>query len=75
MIKAMNRKKSLKSGEIENFNKMYGTFFDEFLDGDSQSFYYLIFIFRRLSIVFLVFFVEIGILQLTLSAIISLIVS
>ena len=74
MIKVMNKKKSLKSEDIESFDKMYGTFFYEFLDGHNQSYYYLIFVLRRLSIVLLVFFVEIAVLQLIFSAIFSLIV-
>ena len=62
--------------DIEIFQKYYGTLFEEFnSNGISSWQYYPLFVLKRLSIVFTIFFVTIPVLQLSISITFTLFVS
>ena len=64
----LKRKSIIDPDEKERFLKIYATFFDEFKDeGLSSWIFYLIFVFRRLSLGMIILFISNPLLQLTLS--------
>lgn len=67
----MYKKSQISGVDKESFLKKFGTFFAEFKSGDSQCFYYVIFVARRIVIAVLILFVEAPILQLVLSSVFS----
>ena len=62
--------------ENERFNKKFGAFFEEFKDDSTSTrFFYAIFVFRRIVIALLVFFIDSIVIQLAVSFCFALAVS
>lgn len=73
MIRIIRKRNEVKEEDIEKFDKMYGTFFDEFSGNDKKNFwFYPIFYLRRIFLSLIIFFVTIPIFRLILSFILSL---
>ena len=63
----------MDSENLELFMEKFGTFFEEFKDDNITSYiFYVIFVFRRLTTVALILFIEEPIVQLSLSFVLSL---
>ena len=69
----MIKKLKITEDEEEGFMLLYPTFFEEFENfGVSSSLYYVLFVIRRMIIVFIIWAVNSPILQLSISATLSI---
>ena len=67
LLLVKKRQALLDKEEIERFSKCYGTFFEEFKEeGLSNWLFYVLFIFRRIAMIFCISFVQNPILQLSI---------
>ena len=76
-IKLVKKRNSLETDEEkESYDKKVGALFNEFDDCRPENLYfYVLFFFRRLGVVVIIFFVENPIFRLVISFILSLFVS